>query len=79
MSSVGLELLCSHGLLETDVCTIPQPLTTLNPVVHTCDRRGFARPREQGRLKPPDALEGGEACGRMGERVLGIFCAGEKL
>ncbi len=46
-SSVGLELLCSHGPLETDVCTVPHPLTTTNPVVHHWDRGRFARPREQ--------------------------------
>ncbi len=37
-SSVGLELLCFHCLLETDVCTVPHPLATTNPVIHSWDR-----------------------------------------
>ncbi len=56
---VSLELLCSYGSLEADVGTVPHPLTTLYPLVHSRDRRRFTRPWEQGGLKPQDALKGG--------------------
>ncbi len=50
VTSVYLELLCSYGSLEMNVCAVPHPLATSNPFVHRWDRRRFTRPREQGGL-----------------------------
>ncbi len=47
-SSVGLELLCFHCLLETDVCTVPHPLATTNPVIHSWDRGETTETEEVG-------------------------------